>query len=124
MCTLYLAGHWSQATTHPAPTICMPLALATTTHSTSPTTCHPFATCYYHPQVETGSIVAAGAVVAPGSTVRSGEIWAGSPAKKLRELRPAEADYLQVGMVGLFCTLVTRRFATGEPHGTGARAWE
>ncbi len=34
--------------------------------------------------------VAAGALVSPGKTVRSGELWAGVPARKLRDLTPEE----------------------------------
>eukprot|EP00879_Flechtneria_rotunda_P002688 GHRR01002894.1.p1 GENE.GHRR01002894.1~~GHRR01002894.1.p1 ORF type:complete len:229 (+),score=57.00 GHRR01002894.1:179-865(+) len=46
-------------------------------------------------KVESGAIVAAGAVLEPGSTVPSGELWAGNPAKRLRELKPEEAEYLK-----------------------------
>ena len=45
-------------------------------------------------QVESGAIVAAGAVVSPGRTVPSGEVWAGAPAKRLRALEPEEAGFL------------------------------
>ena len=41
-------------------------------------------------QVEGGSMVAAGALVTPGKTVRSGELWAGSPARCIRQLRDDE----------------------------------
>ncbi len=44
--------------------------------------------------VETGAMVAAGAVVPPGRRVRTGELWAGVPAKCLRELRQEERDYI------------------------------
>ena len=40
--------------------------------------------------VETGAMVAAGALVTPGKRVRSGELWAGSPAKKWRPLSDGE----------------------------------
>jgi len=40
--------------------------------------------------VETGAQVAAGALVSPGKTVKSGELWAGVPAKKLRDLSSDE----------------------------------
>ena len=40
--------------------------------------------------VERHAQVAAGAVVSPGKTVRSGELWAGVPARKLRDLTPEE----------------------------------
>ncbi len=41
--------------------------------------------------VESGAMVAAGAVVTPNKIVRKGELWAGSPARKLRDL--TEKDY-------------------------------
>jgi carbonic anhydrase/acetyltransferase-like protein (isoleucine patch superfamily) len=41
--------------------------------------------------VESGAMVAAGAVVTPGKVVRRGELWAGNPAQKLRDL--TEKDY-------------------------------
>lgn len=44
--------------------------------------------------VESGSIIAPGSVVTPGTTVASGELWAGSPAKKVRELTEDEKAYI------------------------------
>lgn len=41
--------------------------------------------------VESGAMVAAGAVVTPRKVVRRGELWAGNPAQKLRDL--TEKDY-------------------------------
>ncbi|NQW11101.1 MAG: gamma carbonic anhydrase family protein [Alphaproteobacteria bacterium] len=41
--------------------------------------------------VERHAMVAAGALVTPGKIVPSGELWAGSPATKMREL--TEADF-------------------------------
>jgi carbonic anhydrase/acetyltransferase-like protein (isoleucine patch superfamily) len=43
--------------------------------------------------VETGAMVAAGALVTPGKRVPSGELWAGSPAKRFREITGEERDY-------------------------------
>jgi len=40
--------------------------------------------------VETGGWVAAGAVLTPGKRVLSGQLWAGSPAKYLRDVKPEE----------------------------------
>ena len=40
--------------------------------------------------VESNSIVAPGAIVTPGTTVKGGEYWAGSPARKVRDLTPEE----------------------------------
>jgi carbonic anhydrase/acetyltransferase-like protein (isoleucine patch superfamily) len=45
--------------------------------------------------VETGGMVAAGALVTPGKRVRKGELWAGSPAKLMRALKPDEIDSFQ-----------------------------
>lgn len=36
--------------------------------------------------VETGAMVAAGALVPPGKVVKAGELWAGNPAQKLRDI--------------------------------------
>ena len=43
--------------------------------------------------VETGAMVAAGALVTPGKRVKSGQLWAGSPAKYLRDLTPEELAF-------------------------------
>ena len=43
--------------------------------------------------VEGGAMVAAGALVTPGKRVLSGQLWAGSPAKFLRDLTPDEVAY-------------------------------
>jgi carbonic anhydrase/acetyltransferase-like protein (isoleucine patch superfamily) len=43
--------------------------------------------------VEGGGMVAAGALITPGKRVKKGELWAGSPAKFLRPLRPEEIAY-------------------------------
>ncbi len=44
--------------------------------------------------VESGSLVAAGSLVLPGKRVRAGEVWAGSPARKLRNIGDKEQDML------------------------------
>jgi carbonic anhydrase/acetyltransferase-like protein (isoleucine patch superfamily) len=44
--------------------------------------------------VESGAMVAAGALVTPGKRVPSGQLWAGSPARFARELRPDELDLI------------------------------
>lgn len=46
--------------------------------------------------VESGAMVAAGALVTPGKRVKSGEIWAGNPAKFFRELTQEEKDYIAI----------------------------
>ena len=45
--------------------------------------------------VEAGAMVAAGAVVTPRKRVRSGELWAGTPARVARALKPEEAEYMR-----------------------------
>jgi carbonic anhydrase/acetyltransferase-like protein (isoleucine patch superfamily) len=44
--------------------------------------------------IEPGAFVAAGAMVTPGKVVKSGELWGGSPAKKLRDLKEADREYM------------------------------
>ena len=45
--------------------------------------------------VEGGAMVAAGALVTPNKRVPKGKIWAGSPAKELRDLSDEEKAYLK-----------------------------
>lgn len=42
--------------------------------------------------VERGAMVAGGALVTPGKRVAAGELWAGSPAKRLRALNDEERE--------------------------------
>jgi carbonic anhydrase/acetyltransferase-like protein (isoleucine patch superfamily) len=42
--------------------------------------------------VETDAVVAAGAVVPPGKRVLAGELWAGNPARKLRDLSEKDIE--------------------------------
>jgi carbonic anhydrase/acetyltransferase-like protein (isoleucine patch superfamily) len=54
------------------------------------------ATCFvFGLQVGGLSIIAAGSYVEENTTVPSGEVWAGNPAKKLRDLKPQEREHLQ-----------------------------
>ena len=45
--------------------------------------------------VESGSMVAAGALVTPGKRVKKGELWGGSPARKLRDLGPEDLAMIE-----------------------------
>ena len=45
-------------------------------------------------QVEKGSILAAGSVLTPKKVVPTGQVWAGNPAKFLRELDEDEASFI------------------------------
>ncbi len=42
--------------------------------------------------VETGAMVAAGAVVTPRKIVRKGELWAGNPAVKMRDITEKDLE--------------------------------
>lgn len=44
--------------------------------------------------VESGAILAAGGVLTPGKTIPSGQVWAGNPARLLRDLNEAEKEFL------------------------------
>lgn len=46
--------------------------------------------------VESGSMVAAGALVTPNKRVKSGQLWAGSPAKYMRDLTLQETEFLSI----------------------------
>lgn len=44
--------------------------------------------------VESGAMVAAGALVTPGKRIPAGQLWAGSPARFMRELTAEEKAYI------------------------------
>ncbi|MDX2225403.1 MAG: gamma carbonic anhydrase family protein [Rhodospirillaceae bacterium] len=46
--------------------------------------------------VETGGMVAAGALVGPGKRVPAGQLWAGTPARFMRNLTPDEVAQMKV----------------------------
>ena len=48
--------------------------------------------------VEAGAMVAAGALLTPGKLVKSGEVWAGRPAKKLRDINQQDRDFFAVNL--------------------------
>lgn len=45
--------------------------------------------------VESGAMVAAGALVTPGKTVPSGELWAGIPARRIRQVNEKEKEMIR-----------------------------
>ena len=45
--------------------------------------------------VESGSIIAAGAVVAPNTRVESGSLYAGVPAKKIKDVTEAQRAMIE-----------------------------
>ena len=62
--------------------------------------------------VEGQAMVAAGAVVTPGKIVRKGELWAGNPAQKLRDL--TEKDYEMFRQVVAGYARLSREYVEGE----------
>ncbi len=46
--------------------------------------------------IESGAMVAAGALVTPGKIVKSNEVWAGRPAKKLRDVSEKDLEFLEI----------------------------
>ncbi|MBT8114310.1 MAG: gamma carbonic anhydrase family protein [Arenicella sp.] len=46
--------------------------------------------------VEEEAMVAAGALVTPGKIVRAGEVWAGRPAKKLRDVSDVDRKFFAI----------------------------
>ena len=50
--------------------------------------------------VEGEAMVAAGAFMSPGKRVPRGQLWAGMPAKFLRDMRPAEFEGIKHGVAG------------------------
>lgn len=70
--------------------------------------------------VETGAMVAAGALITPGRRVRRGELWAGTPAKKVRDLTDEDRralEKLAPRYVGLAADYLARGAAAEAPHG-------
>lgn len=47
-------------------------------------------------RIEQYGMLAAGAVLTPGRVVKSGQIWAGNPAKYFRDMTQAEKDYIRI----------------------------
>jgi carbonic anhydrase/acetyltransferase-like protein (isoleucine patch superfamily) len=47
-------------------------------------------------RVEEYGMLAAGAVLTPGKVVKTGQIWAGNPAKYFRDMTQGEKDYIKI----------------------------
>jgi carbonic anhydrase/acetyltransferase-like protein (isoleucine patch superfamily) len=70
--------------------------------------------------VETGAMVAAGALITPGKRVRRGELWAGTPARKVRDLTDEDRramEKLAPRYVALAADYLNERAAGERPHG-------
>ena len=46
--------------------------------------------------IERGAMVAAGALVTPGKIVKTNEVWAGRPAKKLRDINEGDLEFFEI----------------------------
>lgn len=46
--------------------------------------------------IERGGMLAAGALLTPGKVLPTGEVWAGSPAKKLRDINQSDLDFFTI----------------------------
>jgi carbonic anhydrase/acetyltransferase-like protein (isoleucine patch superfamily) len=44
--------------------------------------------------IESNGMLAAGAVLTPNKRIKTGELWAGTPAKLMRELKPEELEMI------------------------------
>lgn len=47
-------------------------------------------------KIESEGMLAAGAVLTPGKTVPSGQLWGGSPARYMRDLKPEERKFFKI----------------------------
>jgi gamma-carbonic anhydrase len=72
--------------------------------------------------VEAGAMVAAGALVTPNKRVPSGELWGGSPARKLRDLTPEQRATLTLTAKAYAAFAQEHRAACAPiaPHPAGA----
>lgn len=64
--------------------------------------------------VGAGSIVAAGAVVTPRTAIPSGQVWAGSPAKFLRNLEADEKEFISKSASNYSKLADVHRFENGK----------
>jgi len=46
--------------------------------------------------IEQDAMVAAGALVTPGKIIKAGEVWAGRPAKKLRDINQNDLEFFEI----------------------------
>ena len=48
--------------------------------------------------IESDAMLAAGAMLTPGKRIHSGQLWAGRPAKLVRDLRPQDIEGMRLGV--------------------------
>jgi carbonic anhydrase/acetyltransferase-like protein (isoleucine patch superfamily) len=49
-------------------------------------------------EIESDAMLAAGAMLTPGKTIRGGQLWAGRPAKYVRDLSAADIEGMRAGV--------------------------
>ena len=49
-------------------------------------------------EIEGDAMLAAGAMLTPGKRIPSGQLWAGRPAKYVRDLKPADIEGMRMGV--------------------------
>jgi carbonic anhydrase/acetyltransferase-like protein (isoleucine patch superfamily) len=69
--------------------------------------------------VESEAMVAAGAVVSPGKRIKRRELWAGCPAKLVREVKPEELEFMRVNAPN-YCELGQEYLAVRRSLAAGA----
>ncbi|MEM9168538.1 MAG: gamma carbonic anhydrase family protein [Pseudomonadota bacterium] len=72
------------------------------------------ATLLERARVETGAMLAAGAFLTNGKVVPTGELWAGRPAKKFRDLKNAEEGLALMAAAHYVAEAKTHRTALAE----------
>ena len=61
--------------------------------------------------VEEGAMVAAGALVTPGKRIPKGQLWAGAPAKFMRELK--DSDYREMRQSAAYYVELAKKYRGG-----------
>jgi carbonic anhydrase/acetyltransferase-like protein (isoleucine patch superfamily) len=61
--------------------------------------------------IEEGAMLAAGALLTPGKRIPAGELWGGSPARKMRDIPPA--DRLDLDRIAVHYADLGGRYRTG-----------
>ena len=64
-------------------------------------------------EIESGAMLAAGAMLTPGRRIPVGQLWAGRPAKYVRELTPAEIEAQAQGVAHYVALAQAHREALG-----------
>lgn len=69
--------------------------------------------------IESGAMIAAGALLTPNKRIPSGQLWAGNPAQYFRDMKPQETDFIGVSAanyVKLAHEYMPRKAGKSEPR--------